>query len=297
MQEPSDSRKNPSRNIDPWAQKPILGPKAKRRRRRRNRRIALLAACAALVVALAGILVRLCVHAVSSVHTAADYGTASYDLSGYTFRAADPYLLLVNNNLPLAQDYVPVTTDAADGKQLETNAAAAFQAMAAAAQKDGVSLILQSGYRDYAYQQGLFERRTQKFLDEGYSQAEAEAAAQTIVAKPGCSEHQTGLAADIVTEQYTALDSGFAKTDAYAWLVRYAPDYGFILRYPEERQAATGIVWEPWHWRYVGAANAQAITASGLSLEEFLALHTTGADLAASPAASSAAPVSSSAAS
>lgn len=257
-----------------------------RRRRRKVLRIACLAGCAALALALIIALARLGLHAVQGIHTAADYGTASYDLSAYTFNAADPYLLLVNGNTPLAQDYVPTTVDAADGKTLETYAASAYQAMAAAAAKDGVSLVLQSGYRDYAYQQGLFEKRTQKYLDKGYAEAEAEAMAQTIVARPGTSEHQTGLAADIVTEDYTELEEGFAKTDAYAWLCRYAPDYGFILRYPEERQAATGIIYEPWHWRYVGVANAQAITASGLSLEEFLALHMTGGDIAAAnPAA------------
>lgn len=257
----------------------------RRRRRRKLRRLAGLLLCAALAAALVVALARLGVHALAGLQAAASYGTASYDLSGYVFHAGDPYLLLVNNNLPLDAAYAPAAADAADGKQLETSAAAAYQAMAAAAAGDGVTLTLQSGYRDYAYQQGLFEKRTQKYLDKGYAQADAEALAQTIVARPGCSEHQTGLAADIVTPDYTEMDSGFAKTDAYAWLVRYAPDYGFILRYPENRQAATGIIYEPWHWRYVGVANAQAITASGLSLEEFLALHTAGADTAsAAPA-------------
>ena len=190
--------------------------------------------------------------------------------------ADDPYLILVNNNLPLAQDYAPQTAvaDAATGKELETQAAAAYQSMAAAAQAEDVSLILCSGYRDYAYQQDLFAKRTQKYEAQGYDAEQAAALAKTVVAMPGCSEHQTGLAADIVTESHQNLDSGFAATDAYRWLSEHAAEYGFILRYPEDRQAATGIIYEPWHWRYVGVENARAIRESGLSLEEFLALHT-----------------------
>ena len=84
-------------------------------------------------------------------------------------------------------------------------------------------------------------------------------------------QHGTGYAADILSTDYTAQDTGFADTRAYQWLTAYAAEYGFILRYPEDRQAITGVVFEPWHWRYVGVENALAIRASGLSLEEFLA--------------------------
>jgi D-alanyl-D-alanine carboxypeptidase len=265
---------------------PAAKPRRKKRLRLRWGRIAMAALCLCLAVGLAVELGRLAVNAAAGLHAAADYGAASYDLSGYTFNAADPTLVLVNNNLPLSDGYAPETAlaDDATGKSLATDAAAAYRQMAAAAAADGVSLVLCSGYRDYDYQAGLFQKRVQTYLDEGKTAEEAAALAQTIVAKPGCSEHQTGLAADIVTADYTALDAGFAKTDAYAWLCRYAPDYGFLLRYPESRQADTGIVYEPWHWRYVGTANAQAITASGLSLEGFLALHTAAADQAASSA-------------
>ena len=76
---------------------------------------------------------------------------------------------------------------------------------------------------------------------------------------------------DSLSTDYTAQDTGFADTRAYQWLTAYAAEYGFILRYPEDRQAITGVVFEPWHWRYVGVENALAIRASGLSLEEFLA--------------------------
>ena len=86
------------------------------------------------------------------------------------------------------------------------------------------------------------------------------------------NEHGTGYAADILSADNPQQDTGFAETRAYEWLTAYAAEYGFILRYPQDRQAATGIVFEPWHWRYVGVENALAIRASGLSLEEFIAL-------------------------
>ena len=96
--------------------------------------------------------------------------------------------------------------------------------------------------------------------------------AAAIQPQADANEHGTGYAADILSADYTQLDTGFVETRAYEWLTAYAADYGFILRYPQDRQAATGIVFEPWHWRYVGKENARAIRASGLSLEEFIAL-------------------------
>lgn len=258
---------------------------AQRRRRKRARmlrRCALLAAgvCLAAVLVISG--ARMAAGAVQAAAASGSktaYAPVEYDVSGYVFNAGDPFLLVVNGNLPLAEDY-PVDTAVADdgtGKSLQSEAAAAYRQMAAAAKADGVELMLCSGYRDYAYQQGLFEKRKKKYLAQGLSDEEADARAATIVARPGTSEHATGLAADIVTPDYQSLDTGFADTQAYAWLCRYAPEYGFILRYPQDRQAATGIVYEPWHWRYVGVENAKAITQSGLSLEEFVALHQLGA--------------------
>ncbi len=200
------------------------------------------------------------------------YPQTSYDLSTYEFNAQDPFLVLINANSLLASDYYVETVVADDttGKKLQTEAAAAYRAMAVAANGAGVSLILQSGYRDMAYQSELFEARKQTFIDQGDTEEEAYEKAKTIVALPGASEHQAGLAADIITEDYQTLDGGFAQTEAFAWLSAYAADYGFILRYPEDRQAITGIIYEPWHWRYVGVENAKAIKQSGVSLEEFL---------------------------
>ncbi len=202
------------------------------------------------------------------------YGTTTYDVSGYAFNAADPRLVLVNQYCTTPSAPEMAVADDATGQQLETEAAQAFRTMVQAAAEEKIKLSLGSGYRDELTQDNLFQKLVERYTMQGYTQEEAEAIAWTVSEKAGYSEHHTGYAADIVTDDYPVQDSEFAKSKAYAWLVRYAPDYGFILRYPEERQVATGHIEQPWHWRYVGVENAQAITASGLSLEEFLALHT-----------------------
>ena len=168
------------------------------------------------------------------------FEAASYSGTGYTFDAGDARLVLVNANLPFAGEPSPTLAPAnEDGTiQLEAEAADAYRQMSAAAAEDGVALVLSADI-----------------------QLPAE-----------CNEHGTGYAADILSSDYPDRDTGFDTTRAYEWLTAYAAEYGFILRYPEDRQAATGVVFEPWHWRYVGTENALAIRASGLSLEEFLAL-------------------------
>lgn len=196
----------------------------------------------------------------------------------------DARMILVNNNMALPDGYTVETqvADEATGKELQTEAAQSFAAMQAAAELEGVSLILQSGYRSVEYQQGLFDQQVEKMIKTGLNEEEAKEQAKTVVAVPGYSEHNTGYAADILTESYRIMDSGFADTDAYAWLVKHAAEYGFIARYPEDKSAITGIIFEPWHWRYVGAENAAAIQASGLCLEEFWATY--GASAQATPA-------------
>lgn len=249
---------------------------AARRRRKRMRMLrnwlVFAAGCAALVAVMVGSVVPLAASVLAGPRA---FAATEYDLAGYTCNAQDPYLALVNGNLPAAAQQAPAleTADEASGIQLETAAAQAWRAMAAAAQEQGVSLVLYAGYWDEAQQQAAFDACRQQYLDKHLPEEEADARARTIVPAPGANEHGTGLAADILTAEYAAPDTGFAETEAFAWLCAYAADYGFILRYPEDRQAATGVVFEPWHWRYVGVENARAIAASGLCLEEFLALN------------------------
>ena len=202
------------------------------------------------------------------------FEAASYSGTGYTFDADDARLVLVNANLPLAEEPAPALAAAnEDGSvQLEAEAAAAYQKMSAAAAEDGVTLVLDAGYQDAETRSAAFDAQKQQYLDQGKAEEEAASLAADIRLPAECSEHGTGYAVDILSSDYPDRDTGFAKTRAYEWLTAYAAEYGFILRYPEDRQAATGVVFEPWHWRYVGPENALAIRASGLSLEEFLAL-------------------------
>ena len=129
-------------------------------------------------------------------------------------------------------------------------------------------MCLSSAYRSYNEQTYLFNRKVSQCGGD-------EAAAARIVNRPGTSEHQLGLCADITDKFYEVKTKELEKTALYQWMYAHCQDYGFILRYPEDRQAATGVVFEPWHWRYVGRDNALAIRASGLSLEEYLALEQT----------------------
>lgn len=200
------------------------------------------------------------------------FAASAYDSTDYFFDADDARLVLVNANLPFDEEPSP-TLDAADeaGTQLEAEAAQQYRSMAAAAQADGITLTLVTGYQDADTRTAAYEAQKQTYLARHKSEEEASARAAAILPEADANEHGTGYAADILSMDYTAQDTGFADTRAYQWLTAYAAEYGFILRYPEDRQAITGVVFEPWHWRYVGVENALAIRASGLSLEEFLA--------------------------
>lgn len=250
-----------------------------RRRRRRIRLIRnwilFLSACAVLVGLMTGVILWALPQISGMLGKHQEFTAPIYDLSGYVFDPDDPYLVLANNNLPLEQTESPIleVADESTGQQLEQQAAAAWKAMAAAAREVGIELTLTEGYQTSERQQEAFDARKQTYLQEGKSEEEADARAAAIVPRPGCNESGTGLAADITSADYPALDTGFADTDAFRWLKAYAADYGFILRWPEDCQAVTGMVYQPWHWRYVGVDNARAIAASGLSLEEFVAVH------------------------
>ena len=188
----------------------------------------------------------------------------------------DPRMVLVNHTNKMPEDYTFPTKECgsatAVNKTLQTEAADAFLAMQAAAAREGVTIWMQSGYRSVKYQEGLYNKKTQYYLDKGLSRAEALQKAASIVNPPGYSEHNCGLAADLNSPEHTGLDTGFEKTAAFRWLKAHAVEYGFILRYPKDAEAVTEITYEPWHWRYVGPENAAPIEQSGLCLEDAVAL-------------------------
>ena len=188
----------------------------------------------------------------------------------------DPRMVLVNHTNKMPDDYTFTTKECgsatAVNKTLQTEAADAFLAMQAAAAKDGVTVWMQSGYRSVKYQEGLYNKKTQYYLNKGLSKADALKKAAAIVNPPGYSEHNCGLAADLNSPEHAGLDEGFEKTEAFRWLCAHAEDYGFILRYPKDAEAVTEITYEPWHWRYVGKENAALINQSGLCLEDAVAV-------------------------
>jgi D-alanyl-D-alanine carboxypeptidase len=178
-------------------------------------------------------------------------------------------LILVNQQSTLPEDFDVVLADF-EGGQVDARILEVCEEMFADAMEDGVDLRLVDAYRSRELQSSLFEKKVQSYLDKGYSRAKAESVAATITARPDTSEHQTGLALDIVTGSYTSRDSGFSDTQAFRWLCVNAANYGFILRYPEGKTEITGVIYEPWHWRFVGAAAAAGINGSGACLEEYL---------------------------
>lgn len=180
------------------------------------------------------------------------------------------YLLLANAENPLPQDWSIQTEEVQNGYEMDKRAAPAMREMIQAAKEDGVELMLCSAYRSIEKQQQLFDRSQQAYMAQGMSEEEAYAKTATETAIPGTSEHQTGLAADIVTPTYQMLDAGFADTPAGQWLSEHATEYGFVLRYPQDKQGVTGIIYESWHYRFVGKTHAKLMKESGLCLEEYL---------------------------
>jgi D-alanyl-D-alanine carboxypeptidase len=163
-------------------------------------------------------------------------------------------VLIANKQHPLPPTYTP-----GENKK----ARAAFEEMAAAAEKDGIKLIAFSTYRSYNYQVNLY----QKYVDK-----EGQAAADRYSARPGYSEHQTGLGFDIGEvgqEQYWANEK-FANTPGADWLSKHGAEYGFILRYPKNKESVTNYEYEAWHFRYLGKELATKIDEGGLTLEEYL---------------------------
>lgn len=142
-------------------------------------------------------------------------------------------------------------------------------AMIQAAKEDGVTLQICSPYRDLARQEYLFNEKIKYYMGMGLSYMEAYRRGSQVVTVPNASEHQLGLALDIVSDTFTSLVEGFADTEAGKWLAANSYRYGFILRYPKGKEDVTGIDYEPWHFRYVGVEAATLITEQGITLEEF----------------------------
>ncbi len=189
------------------------------------------------------------------------------DVSGWEF--------ILANATHSIETYAPPEIETLEGQQFDTRIIEPMKAFVAAARAEGLSVFLSSGYRDYATQQYLYNRK----ISQGYTPEQA----ATIVLPPGTSEHQTGLVCDITDQYYDPKDwTVLEKTALYQWMSEHCQEYGFIVRYPknksglsadEAKTSVTGIIYEPWHYRYVGVEAATYIMENEICLEEFLALY------------------------
>ncbi len=178
-------------------------------------------------------------------------------------------LAIINAKYPLPDSYAPTLSNAINGSniQLDSRVSEHYAEMYAAAKLSGCVLTPYSGYHTYALQETTYNRKVNFYVNKGMSAEEANQKASAQVLPAGCSEHNAGLAIDIVSAS-----SDFINTKEYKWLCENAHNYGFILRYPEDKTAITGMNFEPWHWRYVGTQAAKEMKEKKQCLEEYLGL-------------------------
>ena len=176
------------------------------------------------------------------------------------------YLTLVNSSYRIPDDYEPdLVYVCGSGERLDRKVAEHYEEMYNAAQKEGINLAPCSGYRSYELQERNYNNKVSFYESQGYSNKDAKVKAATIIMPPGSSEHNLGYAMDIV-----CVDEWFEDTAEFKWLTENAADYGFIMRYPKDKQDITKVIYEPWHWRYVGVELAKELKDSGLVLEEYM---------------------------
>lgn len=178
-------------------------------------------------------------------------------------------LILVNPWNEVPEGY-GVQLDSVEGYLVDRRCARALTEMLADCRAAGYEPIICSAYRTQEYQEMLYRNKILRLLAEGVPNADAPDLAAQSVALPGTSEHQLGLALDLISETYTNLDQWQERTEVQQWLMTNCWRYGFILRYPNGTSDTTGIIYEPWHYRYVGAVTAKAVTQSGLVFEDYL---------------------------
>lgn len=180
------------------------------------------------------------------------------------------YLTLVSIKYRLPDDYNPEISYPVKGidRPLDARVTPHYVKMYNAAKADGCTLTPYSGWRSISRQKSNYENKVSSYMKEGNSRSKAEQLAAEWILPPGASEHNMGLAMDIVNTK-----ESFENTKEFKWLQAHAAEYGFILRYPKDKVSITKVAYEPWHWRYVGVEDAKKIKASGKCLEEYLGLY------------------------
>ena len=176
-------------------------------------------------------------------------------------------LTLINKNYPLDKNYTPTEASVIENSSVtaDIRVAEAYRLMYNAALTEDVILTPYSGYCSYQRQKNNYDNKVQAFVLQGLPEDEAKQSAEKRVEPAGCSENGAGLAVDVISAS-----AGFASTNEYKWLVANAHHYGFVLRYPEDKTDITGMIYQPWHWRYVGIEVATEMKEQNLCLEEFL---------------------------
>ncbi len=186
-----------------------------------------------------------------------------------SFSKDDWKIVLVNKQHPIPDSYSFPLGTISGSMKCDERIIEPLLSMMKAASADGVKLIICSPYRDMDRQTMLFNNKVNRYMDAGMCYMDAYNLASQAVTVPGSSEHQIGLAIDIITDGYSSLDEGFANTSAGKWLLANSYKYGFILRYPKGKEAITSIEYEPWHFRYVGVDAATIMAQNDICLEEF----------------------------
>ena len=175
-------------------------------------------------------------------------------------------LTLANYENLLPENFTVKVENIDKTRQFDARAIGELNDMMNQMKKDGITNIwVQSAYRSVARQKELYDASVKKYLQEGKTQEEAETLTNEYINKPGSSDHNLGLAVD-----FNKVDNGFEKLDGFKWLQKNAENYGFILRYPKDKEDITKISYESWHWRYVGVENAKKMNELNMCLEEYI---------------------------
>lgn len=185
-----------------------------------------------------------------------------------------PIDILVNPTHRIPEDYSVNLVQVQGKYKMEEEAAKYAKELLKGAKAAGFNMQLCSAYRTIETSERLYKNKVNEYLALGYSNENAKTEAAKWVAPPGTSEHHTGLAMDLVSSDYwnyySDLEHDYEKFDSFQWMYDHCWEYGFILRYPKEKQDITGITYEPWHYRYVGLEKAKYIMENKLCLEEYL---------------------------
>ena len=182
----------------------------------------------------------------------------------------DELLTLVNFENTIPEDWKGNLVQLNNGQSVDRRIYDDLIAMLQAAKSEGVNPLICSSYRTNEKQEQLYQNKVSEYLSQGYSKVEASDKAAFWVARPGTSEHQLGLAVDIVSTKNQRLDRSQENTVEQQWLIQNSWKYGFVLRYPTNKNSITGVGYEPWHYRYVGKEHAKKINELGVCLEEYV---------------------------